>query len=127
MKRFSNVLFVTGTDDSAALGQGVTLANNNQALFWKVANIITCGPEGGVGPKSTQLVTFLRFRGIKSERITLRENNDAKAIIKGCKELQSDLLVMVAFSRSRLRQRILGGLTESMLHRTIMPVLMLPS
>lgn len=31
MKRFSNILFVAGTDDSAALSQAVTLANNNQA------------------------------------------------------------------------------------------------
>jgi len=88
-------------------------------------NIITSGPESGVGPKSTQLATYLRFWGTKAERITVREDSDAKAIIKGCKESQSDLLVMGAYSRCRLRQRIFGGVTEFMLQRANIPVFML--
>ena len=88
-------------------------------------NILTFGTEGGVGPKSTHLATYLRFWGVKAERITVREDSDAKAIIKGCKESQSDLLVMGAYSRSRLRQRIFGGVTEYMLERANIPVFML--
>jgi nucleotide-binding universal stress UspA family protein len=88
-------------------------------------NIISCGPEDAVGPKSAQLATYLRFWGIKPEQITVREDHDAKAIIKGCKEARSDLLVMGAYSRSRLRQRIFGGVTEFMLHKASIPVFML--
>ncbi|MFK8029068.1 MAG: universal stress protein [Gammaproteobacteria bacterium] len=40
-------------------------------------------------------------------------------------ETNSDLLVMGAYSRSRLRQRIFGGVTEYMLTRASIPVLML--
>ncbi|MGI9292922.1 MAG: universal stress protein [Pseudomonadales bacterium] len=88
-------------------------------------NILTCGPESGVGPKSTQLATYLRFWGIKAERTRARDTDDGKAIVKGYKAAQSDLLLMGAYSRSRLRQRIFGGVTEFMLQRANIPVLML--
>jgi nucleotide-binding universal stress UspA family protein len=88
-------------------------------------NIITCGPERGVGPKSTQLATYLRFWGVKAERLSARGTDDAKALVKAYKDTRSDLLVMGGYSRSRLRQRIFGGVTEFMLHRANIPVLML--
>jgi nucleotide-binding universal stress UspA family protein len=88
-------------------------------------NIITCGPERGVGPKSSQLATYLRFWGVKTERLSARGTDAAKALVKACKDTQSDLLVMGAYSRSRLRQRVFGGVTEFMLDRANIPVLML--
>ena len=88
-------------------------------------SIITCGAERGVGPKSTQLATYLRFWGVKAERIRTRGSDDARAIVKAYKETRSDLLVMGAYSRSRLRQRVFGGVTEFMLYQTNIPVLML--
>ncbi len=88
-------------------------------------NIITCGRETGLGPKSTQLATYLRFWGVKTERVAARGTDAARALVKAYKDSQSDLLVMGAYSRSRLRQRIFGGVTEHMLHRANIPVLML--
>ena len=88
-------------------------------------NIISCKSELGLGPKSTQLATYLRFWGVKAERVTMRGSDDAKALINAYEESESDLLVMGAYSRSRLRQRIFGGITEFMLHRANRPVLML--
>ncbi|MGI9286612.1 MAG: universal stress protein [Pseudomonadales bacterium] len=88
-------------------------------------NIITCGPESGLGPKSTQLATYLRFWGVKAERSTARGVNDAKALVKGYKDAKSDLLLMGAYSRSRLRERVFGGVTEFMLQQANIPVLML--
>lgn len=88
-------------------------------------SIISCGPERSLGPKSRQLATYLTFWGIKPELVNVRESNHAKAIIKGYKDTQSDLLVMGAYSRSRLRERIFGGVTEHMLHKANIPVFML--
>lgn len=88
-------------------------------------NIISCKSELGLGPKSTQLATYLRFWGVKAERVTMRGSDDAKGLINAYEESESDLLVMGAYSRSRLRQRIFGGVTEFMLHRANIPVLML--
>lgn len=88
-------------------------------------SIVTCGPEGGPGPKSTQLASYLRFWGIKAKRISAQEKTDAKAILKGFRESKSDLLVMGAYSHGRLRQQIFGGVTEFMLRRANIPVFML--
>lgn len=89
-------------------------------------NIITAGPEDGLGPKAAQLATYLGFWGVKSERVTAPRAADAtQALIKGYHDTQSDLLVMGAYSRNRLRQRIFGGVTEFMLHKARIPVLML--
>jgi len=111
-------------NQSAEAAQAVAAAMPLLQLAEQV-NIITCGSENKVGPKSTQLVTYLRFWGIKAGRIRTRGNDDAKAILKAHKETRSDLLVMGAYSRSRLSQRIFGGVTEFMLYKADIPVLML--
>lgn len=111
-------------NQSAEAARAVAAAMPLLRLADKV-NIITCGPERGVGPKYSQLATYLRFWGVKSERLSARGTDAAKALVKACKDTQSDLLVMGAYSRSRLRQRVFGGVTEFMLHRANIPVLML--
>ncbi len=90
-------------------------------------NIVTVGPEGGLGPKAGQLANYLRAWGVKSKRVVAKGDDDAKALVDACEETESDLLVMGAYSRSRLRQRIFGGVTEHMLARAKIPVLMLHS
>lgn len=89
-------------------------------------NIITAGPERGLGPKASQLATYLRFWGVQPRRIAAaRAANDTDALVNAYHDTHSDLLVMGAYSRSRLRQRIFGGVTEFMLHQAKIPVLML--
>ena len=92
-------------------------------------SIITCSPEREIGPTSIQLATYLRFWGINAERVTSRVRglDDSKALLKGYKNTESDLLVMGAYSRDRLRQRIFGGVTQFMLQKADIPVFMLHS
>ncbi len=111
-------------NQSAEAAQAVAAAMPLLQLAEQV-NIITCGSENEVGPKSTHLVTYLRYWGVKAGRIRTRGNDHAKAILKAHKETNSDLLVMGAYSRSRLSQRIFGGVTEYMLYEADIPVLML--
>lgn len=111
-------------NQSAEAAQAVAAAMPLLRLAEQVC-IITCGPEREAGPKSTQLATYLRFWGIKAKRIRTRGNDDAKEIVKAYKDTRSDLLVMGAYSRSRLRQRVFGGVTEFMLYQASIPVLML--
>lgn len=113
-------------NQSAEAAKAVTAAMPLLQLAEQV-NIITCGSEAGLGPKSGQLATYLRFWGVKSKRIRARGSDDPTALINAYKETKSDLLVMGAYSRSRLRQRIFGGVTDHMLHRANIPVLMLHS
>ena len=89
--------------------------------------VVWCGPEGGAGPKSGQLVKYLKFWGVKANRQKLSGKNEAQAILRAAKASKSDLLVMGAYSRSRLRQRVFGGVTDYMLHKADIPVCMLHS
>jgi nucleotide-binding universal stress UspA family protein len=59
MKRFSNILFVAhpGADDTEALGQAVTLANNNQSKLTVVGHVDASDKEKAASDiKTTQLL-----------------------------------------------------------------------
>ena len=88
-------------------------------------NIITCGSESGARPKSKQLASYLEFWGVKAKRIKATGPDDAMAILNAYQDTESDLLVMGAYSRSRLRQSIFGGVTDFMLNRANIPIFML--
>jgi nucleotide-binding universal stress UspA family protein len=90
-------------------------------------NIITNGPQNRVGPKARHLQQYLTMHGINSEHIQCNESNDVKALFSAYRQSQSDLMIMGAYSRSRLRQVIFGGVTEHMLYKADIPVLMLHS
>ncbi len=87
--------------------------------------IISCGAETQAGPKSGQLVAYLKYWGIKSERVSTRGKDAPKEILATYKSTGSDLLVMGAYSRNRMNRLIFGGVTEYMLKRASIPVLML--
>ena len=87
--------------------------------------IITCGAESSGGPKAIQLANYLKFWGVKAKRVKTKGADDAKAILKAYHDAESDLLVLGAYSRSRLRERMFGGVTEFMLRKANIPVFML--
>jgi nucleotide-binding universal stress UspA family protein len=87
-------------------------------------SIVSSGPENKPGPKSSQLAAYLKCWGIQSDRVTTKGNDDNKEILAAFKSTKSDLLVMGAYSRSRFSQTIFGGVTDYMLKRAAIPVLM---
>lgn len=87
--------------------------------------IVTCGKESRPGPKSSQLATYLRYWGIKSTRVSRRGHHESKEILDVVSKTRSDLLVMGAYSRNRMAERVFGGVTEYMLRRASVPVLLL--
>lgn len=115
-------------NQSAEAAQAVAAAMPLLQLAEHVS-IITGSPQREVGPTSLQLATYLRFWGIDAERVTARARgmDDSKALLKGYKNTESDLLVMGAYSRNRLRQRMFGGVTDFMLQKADIPVFMLHS
>ena len=54
-----------------------------------------------------------------------RGEEEPKEILEVVRGTRSDLLVMGAYSRSRMTELILGGVTEFMLSHTSIPVFML--
>ena len=88
-------------------------------------SIVTCGAQTRVGPKSGQLATYLKYWGIRSEHVSTGGNGESNEIVAAYKSTASDLLVMGAYSRNRVSELVFGGVTEYMLKRASIPVLML--
>ena len=70
------------------------------------------------------LMEFLAWHGVSAERRAAPESDGpmGAAIIQACAD--ADLLVMGAYTHSRLRQLILGGVTRHVLERATLPLLM---
>jgi nucleotide-binding universal stress UspA family protein len=78
------------------------------------------------GPAAPELAAYLSLHDVHADIITFRSVNGsvgagllAAAAAYGC-----DLLSMGAYSHSRLRQLILGGVTRHVLEHSTLPVMM---
>lgn len=70
--------------------------------------------------------TYLARHGVKItvERLPSSNHSVADVIRQHAIDVAADLLVMGAYGHSRLRERIFGGVTKSMLENSSLPVLM---
>ncbi len=86
--------------------------------------IVTSGREDHPGPKSTQLAQYLKFYGIKADRVATRGRDVEKELVSTCRERGANLLVAGAYSKRRWHQKIFGGTTEFLIHKCRLPVLL---
>jgi nucleotide-binding universal stress UspA family protein len=79
------------------------------------------GPEPGA-----DLAAYLARHGIKSivHRLPREGKETGEVLRRKATDLGAELIVMGGFGHSRLRERIFGGTTTSMMKHVIMPVLM---
>ena len=72
------------------------------------------------------LIAYLAWHGIDARLRKLRGQSTqaGEALIGECREAGADMLVMGAYTHSRLRQLILGGVTRHVLHHAPMTCLM---
>lgn len=89
--------------------------------------IASSGPENRLGPKSSHLVSYLKSWGVKAQREQSPGDDHAKELLATYRKTRSDLMVMGAYSRNRFSQMLFGGVTDFMLHRASIPVLMIHS
>jgi len=75
---------------------------------------------------STQDVEkFLGWHGIKAKSQNLsRKDSDSDSLLAATNEAGADMLVMGAYTRSRLRRLVFGGVTKDILTGSSVPVLM---
>jgi len=78
------------------------------------------------GPGGAELADYLELHKIKVELATFRpyERDVGAGLLRSVREFGADLLSMGAYSHSRLRQLILGGVTRYVLEHADLPVLM---
>jgi len=95
----------------------------------KAAKVIILSADEGHSGATTiesaaRLGRSLRWNGIDAELRRLSQATDApRDILKAVAETGADLLVMGAYSHSRARELILGGLTRRVLRDATLPVL----
>ncbi len=72
------------------------------------------------------MAQYLARHGVKAEaaHIQAKDISVADALLSRAADLSCDLLVMGGYGRSRLREQILGGTTQSILKQLTLPVLM---
>jgi len=85
--------------------------------------IVSCGLQDRLGPKASQLKTYLRSWGVSANIVTTPGRDEEAEMMAVYRDTNSDLLVMGAYSRSRLRELVFGGMTEYMLWRAKIPLI----
>jgi len=73
-----------------------------------------------------ELTAYLAWHGIDARLRQMRgqSTHAGEALLAECRDAGADLLVMGAYTHSRLRQLILGGVTRHVLHHTPLACLM---
>lgn len=83
--------------------------------------------EGMVpGPTAADATIHLRRNGINAEALNVEagRRTAGEAVLEEAERLNADLLIKGAYTRSRIRQMIFGGITSHILDAAEMPVLM---
>jgi nucleotide-binding universal stress UspA family protein len=122
-----------------ALGRRICLAWNGTAesasavtaaLPWlaraEAVRILTAEEYQRRGPAAADLATYLALHDIAAEIATFRplDRDVGAGLLQAAGEFGADLLAMGAYSHSRLRQLLLGGVTRHVLEHAKLPVLM---
>jgi nucleotide-binding universal stress UspA family protein len=111
-----------GTAESAASVQA--------ALPWMqqadAVRILTAEDYQRRGPAAQEVAAYLALHDIEAEIATFRavDRSVGAGLLAAAREFGGDLLTMGAYSHSRLRQLILGGVTRHVLEHAALPVMM---
>lgn len=111
-----------GTAESAAAVQA--------AIPWmqraEKVQILSADEYQRRGPGAMELASYLALHGIQVEAAQFRpvDKDVGRGLLQGARAFGADFLAMGAYSHSRLRQLILGGVTRHVLENATLPVLM---
>ena len=88
--------------------------------------ILTIVTEAKQGPEPEDVAKNLAWHGVSAEvkRISPSSKTVADIITDEADAIDADLIVMGAYSQSRVRERVLGGVTKAIMNRADLPVLM---
>ena len=79
------------------------------------------------GPTLEEVVASLAWRGVaaNAQRINPQGESVAQLLVSHAESAGADLMVMGAYSHSRLRDFVLGGVTQQILRNVTLPILMM--
>ena len=97
-------------------------------LLRKAENVTVLQIEEGMvsGPSAADATIHLRRNGIDAQICNIKagSRSPGEAVLDESKRLNADLLIKGAYTRSRIRQMIFGGVTSHILNSAEIPVLM---
>ncbi len=111
-----------GTAESASAVLG--------ALPWMqratAVRVLTSDEYHRRGPQAADLVAYLNLHGISPDIASFRaiDKDVGAGLLAATRDFGADMLAMGAYSHSRLRQLILGGVTRHVLENATIPVMM---
>jgi nucleotide-binding universal stress UspA family protein len=123
----------------ASIGERVCIAWNGTAesaasvlaaLPWmhqaQTVRVLTSDEYHRRGPAAADVLDYLALHGVTADIGTFRavERDVGAGLLKACADFNADFLAMGAYSHSRLRQLILGGVTRHVLENAAIPVMM---
>ncbi len=78
------------------------------------------------GPGAPELAAYLALHGVRADIMMFKPINGVvgAGLLAAAREFGCDMLAMGAYSHSRLRQLILGGVTRHVLENAALPVMM---
>lgn len=78
------------------------------------------------GPVATDLLAYLQMHELDADQVMFQpiQNVVGAGLLRAALDFQCDLLVMGAYSHSRLRQLVLGGVTRHVLEQATIPLMM---
>ena len=88
-------------------------------------SVIEVDAENHSGPGTEDVTNYLAWHGVRAEGRDLeRKGSDSESLLAATSAAGADMLVMGAYTRSRLRRLVFGGVTRDVLTRSAVPVLM---
>jgi len=139
-------LFETGRPALIAPPQAVESVGKRVAIFWKdskeaaaavwasvpflrqaeLVKVLTVGDDAMSAASLERIGAGLLRAGVITERemISPKGGIDTDLLVDAATSMDADLIVMGAYSRSRIREQIFGGVTQDMLETLARPVLM---
>lgn len=123
----------------ATLGTRLMIAWNKSALSARAAaisrnfferveevGILTVASKGGSGPTVHDLADYMEWHGLKARVIEAELGTDrlGDVMLREAERFGADLLVMGAYSQSPFRESLTGGVTNYVLSKAALPVLM---
>ncbi|MGB3391746.1 MAG: universal stress protein [Pseudaminobacter sp.] len=117
------VAWNSGLEASRAVRESIELLAGAEAVHVAMVDpeVEENGPEPGA-----DIAAYLARHGAKVtvDRVPGLGRSTTDVLMRHAADISADLVVMGAYGHSRLRQRIFGGVTRSVIEDTPMPVLM---
>lgn len=110
-------------------GRTETLALHSALPLVKAADdvvLLTVGRKTrGRGPTSEQIRRWLRRHGVDARAKQIDRTDEGAALVEHARAEGADLLLAGAYTRGRFRGMVFGGVTEYLLTKTDMPIVLM--